>query len=108
MGQKYQISSPDGNDNRGPDGCCVQDGVADDVADNVAASTPLKDNDFNDVADVALQDGVYEGTGDETASVEYSLNNKTISSPKRGPIPHHPQAPPGRGHSPLGGPRSRP
>jgi hypothetical protein len=73
-------ASPDGNDYRGPLECYARDGVTDDVTDNVTLSTPLKPNDFNDVTDVTPSEGVYEDTGDEIASVEVNLSNKTISS----------------------------
>jgi hypothetical protein len=91
MSQDYQNASPEDNDNRGPadaDGC----GGRDDVADNVAASTSRKSNDFNDVADVALRRGVYGEAGEEVGEVEVSSSNKTISNAKRAPDPKPPPA----------------
>lgn len=64
--------------------------MADDVADNVAASTPLKPNDFNDVADVALSQEAYGEEGEGPCRVEDSVSNITISSAKQGVDPEPP------------------
>jgi putative DNA primase/helicase len=82
MGQEYQSSSPEDNDDRG-----TTEDVTANVTANVTASTPRKGSDFNDVTDVTLPVGVYGEAGAGGDGVEPSSLFKTISSAKRASTP---------------------